>query len=85
MARYRVQLARTHWFSMDVEAGDEEQAYELAYDASPGLSANESGWGEKWGVDADDRMSLEDFFGAEYDPKEHGQTVQLLDEAQEPQ
>jgi hypothetical protein len=82
MATYRVKLARTCWFEATVEADSEDQAYEIAENAAPELSAQDTGWGSaepEWSQDADDWMSLEDFWGRAYRPQEHGLTVELID------
>lgn len=83
MRTFRVHLARTTWLTVNVEADDEDQALEQAYDIAPVFSAAESGWGSygQWSADAEEWMSLEDFYnayGGEYNPERDGETVEEL-------
>jgi len=71
MDLYRVTLIRTDNFYIDVEAEDEDQALDAAYNKAPYLCAQCSGWGSKDGsVDAGEWTSIEDY----------GKTVELVEE-----
>ena len=79
MAKYRVNLLRVDSFVMDVEADDEEQAVDKAFNEAPSLSAQDGGWGRPWSVDDGEWLMLEDFHGPAYNPKRHGQTAEQIE------
>lgn len=80
MPKYRINLVRTDSFTIEVEAGDEDEALDIAYGEAPRLDAQSSGWGKKWGIDDGEWVSLEDFHGVDYKPKMHGSTVEEIAE-----
>ncbi len=52
MAKYRVNIPKTLWFYTEVEASNEEEALDKAYDLAPSLCAQCGGWGQDhWSVD----------------------------------
>lgn len=63
MPKFKVNLVKELSFSMTVEAENEDAAYDEALDYAPGISAQESGWGQKWSVDDGDWQSPEDYYG----------------------
>jgi hypothetical protein len=77
MAKYRVNLLRVDSFIVTVEAENEDEAVDKAFDEAPSLGANEAGWGRKWSIDDGEWMSLEDFHGSDYKENRHGPTVEL--------
>lgn len=81
MPKYKVNMARTTWLTANVEADNEDEALEKAYDVVPGFSAQESGWGSfgKWAAEADEWRPLDEFH-ENYDPQEHGPVVELAEE-----
>ena len=80
MAKYRVQFARTTWLTAEVDAEDEEQALEEAYEIVPGFTAHEAGWGSTgWWADADEWMPMDEFLGDEYSEKAFGPVVELIE------
>lgn len=82
MGFYRVRLARAQWFEMVVEAENEDKAIDEAIEQAPGISAQDSGWGSSppWSVDAEDWVSLEDFFGENYDPSGDKTVTEITEE-----
>lgn len=49
--RYRVQFETSAWCSVTVEAADEDEAVDLAYEEIPsGVCAQCSGWGQSWSL-----------------------------------
>jgi hypothetical protein len=80
MAKYRVSLLRVDSFVMDVEADNEEDAVEKAMDETPGLCAQDGGWGRPWGVDEGEWMMLEDYYGTDYSEKRHGKSAEQVDD-----
>lgn len=55
MAKYRVSLHTVASQTVTVEAGDEDQAAELAYEeGTSSVCAQCSGWGQKWSLDLGD-------------------------------
>jgi hypothetical protein len=82
MPKYKVHMARTTWLTANVEADNEDEALEKAYTVVPPFSAQESGWGsfEQWTADADEWMPIDEFHGDEYNAKEHGAVVELVEE-----
>lgn len=55
MPTYRVAMSTTASLSIEVEADNETEAEEKAYEEGPrGVCAQCSGWGEKWGLDLGD-------------------------------
>ena len=84
MALYDVHMARTTWLTMHVEADDEDQALEEAYQEAPTFTAHEGGWGSfgKWDADAGEWEPIDEFHNwAEkgYDPKAHGPVVEEVE------
>ncbi|MEU4726496.1 hypothetical protein AB0G06_43455 [Nonomuraea dietziae] len=77
MTKYEVQLARTDWYRLEVEADNEDEALDAAYNDAPSLCAHCTGWGyqTEGSVDADDWLGLEDFYGSRYDGAQHGVTI----------
>ncbi|MEU5878215.1 hypothetical protein [Spirillospora sp. NPDC047279] len=75
--KYRVNFARTTWASVFVEAETEDEAVEAAFEELPEFTARESGWGSfgKWSADADDWMTVDEFYGPEYETGQHGPVV----------
>ena len=74
--KYRVKLVRTDHFNAVIEAENEEEAMDAAYAMAPEICAQDSGWGQDWGVDIDDWQDIEDFYGKEYDSNYHGLTIE---------
>jgi hypothetical protein len=60
VATYRVQIPKVLWFSITVEADDEEAAITEAFEEAPGLCAQCSGWGRNWSIDEDDWGGIAD-------------------------
>jgi hypothetical protein len=81
MAKYRVNLLRVDSFAMDVEAENEEEAVEKAMEETPGLCAQDGGWGKPWSVDEGEWMMLEDFHGTGHNAKLHGKSAELVEDA----
>lgn len=82
MPKYKVELAKTLWATIEVEAEDEERAIGDALAKDPRICAQCSGWG-KPGVsvsDDDDWLTIDEFLGADYKESESGHVVTLLDE-----
>lgn len=75
MAQYRVRLIRTQEFTITVEAEDEDSALDKAYAEAPAMGAMESGWEQKWGIDATEWQNVEDFHFQDYTLERHGETV----------
>jgi hypothetical protein len=76
MPKYTVNLAKTIWYSIEVEADDEEAALDLGHAQAPRLGANACGWGEKWSISDDDEWLPYDEFYENYDPEQHGRSVE---------
>jgi hypothetical protein len=77
MAKYRVMLIRADSLSIEVEADSEEAAVEEAFDEAPReMCAQCGGWGQKWGIDEGEWLTVDEWHGADYDAKKHGPTVQ---------
>ncbi len=79
--KYRVNMAKTIWLGVEVEADDEHDAIEKAFENEPRrMCAQCGGWREKWSISDDDEwLPLDEWHGEGYDPKEHGATVEELD------
>ena len=79
MPKYKVYMARTTWLTVNVEADNEDEALEQAYEAAPKFSANEAGWGSlgKWSADAGEWMPVDEFKGSDYSPQSDGPVVEL--------
>ncbi len=59
MATYRVNYTSGAFLSIAVEADNEEDAIDKAYEEVPsGVCAQCSGWGEKWSLDVGDDWEL---------------------------
>jgi hypothetical protein len=73
MPKYQVSMPKVIWLTIDVEADNEEQAQEKAWDEAPGsICAQCTGWGsEGWSIDDDNAWG--DVPGIEIE-------VRLLDE-----
>jgi hypothetical protein len=76
MAKYNVKLVREDWFYMEVEADNEDEAFEKAHDEAPYLSAQDSGWGQSWSVDAGDWQTPEEHYGSKYEVDFHGRGIE---------
>ena len=53
MPKYQVSMPKIIWLTIEVEADNEEQAQEKAWEAGPSLCASCSGWGYEWSIDDD--------------------------------
>jgi len=53
MPKYQVSMPKIIWLTIDVEADDEEQAQEKAWDNAPSLCAQCTGWGREYSIDED--------------------------------
>lgn len=59
MAKYKVMLTTVADFTIGVDADDEEQAVEAAYDKAPAeVCGHCSGWGEAWSLTLNDAWQL---------------------------
>lgn len=64
MPRFEVEIPKMIWFTLYVEADDQESAIDAAMDEAPGLCTNCSGWGQDWTIDEDDWGSQENLVKA---------------------
>lgn len=82
MAKYKVNLARTTWLTVNVEADNEDDALDQAYAEAPEFTAQESGWGSfgKWSADAAEWQPVDEWWGSDYDEKAHGPVVEESDD-----
>lgn len=80
MPKYRVNLLRVDSFVMDVEADNEEEAVDKAFDETPSLCAQDGGWGKPWGVDEGEWVMLEDHYGTDYNADRHGKTAEPVED-----
>jgi hypothetical protein len=78
MPKYSVSLMTTLSLSITVEAENEEAAREEAYQEAPGICAQCSGWGRKYGMDIGEWTAPEDFFD-DWTEETYGPTVQAED------
>jgi hypothetical protein len=78
MSRYRVRLVRQDSYGVTVEADNEEEALEKAFNEAPYLCAQCSGWGDSNNgcVDASDWEMPEDFY-SNFTEEWYGKTVEL--------
>ncbi|MEU4224327.1 hypothetical protein AB0F17_08540 [Nonomuraea sp. NPDC026600] len=85
MPKYKVNLARVTWLTAYVEADNEDDALEKAYNVVPPFTDQEAGRRQfdHWTASADDWLSLEDFYNAfnTYDAKQHGLMVETDEDA----
>lgn len=79
MPKFEVQLAKTIWLTIKVEAEDEEQAINTASEYAPEICAQCQGWRQPWSASPDDEyQTLEDFFYPNYNAEKHGVTVKQI-------
>lgn len=80
MPMYEVQLAKTLWATIKVEADDEESAMEAALDDAPRICAQCSGWGDGDASvsDDDDWMPVNEFVD-DYSVEKSGPVVKLVE------
>ena len=80
--KYKVNMARVTWLTANVEANNEEEAIEKAYEVAPSFTARESGWGsfDAWTADAEEWTPIDEFYNAfgsqKYDSETHGPVVE---------
>jgi hypothetical protein len=60
MTTYRVNIPKVIWFTMNVEAENEEQAIEEAFQEAPSLCVGCSGVGRTWYVEEDEWGTVAD-------------------------
>lgn len=81
MPKFKVNLVKTMWATINVEAETEEEAIEAAFEYAPDLCAHCTGWGQQWSVSPDDDwQTVTEFFGKDYEERNHGKDVEPLDD-----
>lgn len=50
MPKYQVNMPKIIWLTIDVEADNEEQAQEKAWDEAPAFCAQCTGWGRNYSI-----------------------------------
>lgn len=81
MPKYAVRFVKITDAVVYVEAEDEEEAAELAYDELPMPSAHETGWGSfgKWVADVGDWHYLDEFYGVDYSEEKYGPVIEEVE------
>jgi hypothetical protein len=74
MPKYQVSMPKVIWLTIDIEAEDETEAQEKAWEEAPSFCAQCTGWGREWSIDDDNTWG--DVPGIETD-------VRLLDDEKE--
>lgn len=79
MPKYRVNFQTVASMSITVEADNEGDAIDKAYEGIPsGVCTQCGGWDQNWSLDLGEFETIDQFQG--YDPKHDGLPVELIEE-----